>query len=171
MNAFLTILALTFAPSAFAGMTHPAPTMPKSFDALKNLVGTWEGSSKMGDKVENVTVTYELTSGGTVIMERLMPGTPHEMVSVYHKEGKSLGMTHYCALGNQPHMKLKNSDATTMSFEMDMKTPVGITSPNEPHMHALKLTMADANSLNQEWTHYMNGKAGQSVVFAYKRKP
>ena len=35
-----------------------------------------------------------------------MPGTDHEMVSVYHADGKDVVMTHYCAFGNQPKMKL-----------------------------------------------------------------
>src|SRR4051794_13124831 len=86
-------------------LAHPnqeAPAMPKEFDEMKQLVGNWEGTSKMGDKEETVNVVYELTSGGTAITEKTMAGTPHEMISIYHREGKSLAMTHCCAIGNQP---------------------------------------------------------------------
>src|SRR5262245_41123125 len=97
-----TLFAFVSVAQAGTDHEHPPVVMPKEFDALKKLVGTWEGHIKMGDKDMPVTLSYELTSGGTVIMEKTMVGTPHEMVSMYHKNGKALAMTHYCALGNQP---------------------------------------------------------------------
>lgn len=121
----------------------------------------------MHGKEEPVTVTYALTSGGTALIETLMPGTPHEMVSVYHKDGKTLSMTHYCALGNQPHMKLKKSDGKVMTFEM--KKPLGISSTKEMHMHAVTLTLVDADTLKQEWLSYDKGKPTEPSVFNFKR--
>jgi hypothetical protein len=158
--------------SGLASMAHDMPKveMPKEFDALKGLVGTWEGTSqhKAGAPEEKVTTVYELTSGGTAVVEKLMPGTPHEMVSVYHKEGKTLAMTHYCALGNQPHMVLKKATTETMSFEMTRTA--GVSSMKEPHMHAVTLTMSDADTLKQEWTHFEKGKKSGTAVFTLTRK-
>ena len=45
------------------------------------------------------------TAGGSAVQETQFPGTPMEMVSVYHLDGADLVMTHYCVLGNQPRMK------------------------------------------------------------------
>lgn len=161
-------LALTDA-MASPDHNHPPVAMPKEFDSVKQLVGTWEGTGNMGDgKEQPVTVVYELTSGGTAVTEKLMPGTPMEMVSVYHKEGKSLGMTHYCAMGNQPHLKLKSAEPKSVVFEM--VGTAGITSAKEPHMHAVTLTMADADSLKQEWVSFEGGKKKMTAVFTYKRK-
>lgn len=153
--------------SAFA---HEPPnvTMPKNFDTLKSLVGTWEGVNKMEGKEMPMTVTYELTSGGTAVAERLGPGTPHEMLTVYHKEGESLGVTHFCAMGNAPQMHLKKSDTGMMSFEMTK--PMGISSMKEAHMHSITLKMPDADTLTQEWTSYENGKKAEVAVFNFKRK-
>jgi hypothetical protein len=164
----LVLSLLLLSGTALAHPEHKAPPMPKEFDALKALVGTWEGTSSKDGKEEHVAVEYKLTSAGTALVETLMPGTPNEMVSIYHRYGKTLAMTHYCALGNQPQMNLVSSDATSSEFKMTK--PIGITSPKEPHMHAVKLTYADADTLKQEWTHYMNGKSAGSVVFTYKRK-
>ena len=167
-TTLLSVLFCLSAAPAFAHPEHQAATMPKDFDTLKGLVGTWEGKGKMhGDKEENITTTYELTSGGTAIIEKLMPGTDHEMVTVYHKEGKSLAMTHYCAEGNQPHMVLKKATPTSLSFAMTK--PQGVTSMKESHMHALTLTMPDADTLTEEWTHLADGKSGV-VAFNFKRK-
>ena len=143
--------------------------MPKEFDMMKGLVGTWEGTTMMDGKETPVSVVYKVTSNGSVLTEILGPGQPMEMISVYHKEGNSLAMTHYCALGNQPHMKLKKSDAKSVSFEMVGKS--GIASMKEPHMHAVTLTLTDPNTLQAEWTHFENGKpSAEKALFTFKRK-
>jgi hypothetical protein len=168
LKTALLSLFFIFSGALFAHDEHmTAPTMPKEFDQLKTLIGTWEGTGKMGENTETITVTYELTSGGTAIVEKLMPGTPHEMISVYHKNGKDLSMTHYCALGNAPVMNLKKADGKTMTFEMTKAD--GVTSMKEPHMHALTLTTA-GDTLTQEWVNFENGKKKGVTTFTLKRK-
>lgn len=171
----LTLIAfagLFVATAAFAhpGHDHKAPQMPKEFDTMKGLVGNWEGTGTMGpDKKEMpVTTQYELTSGGTAIAEKLSPGTPHEMISMFHKEGKTMAMTHYCALGNQPHMKLTKADGKTMTFEEEGHQ--GLDSPKEMHMHSLTITLTDADNMKEEWTSYNDGKAADTAVFNFHRK-
>ena len=168
MKHVLIALTFAFVSQAFAHEMPQPPKMPKDFDTLKQLVGTWEGTSVMGGKEEKVTVVYELTSGGTAITEKLMPATPHEMVTIYYKEGKKLAMTHYCAMGNHPQLQLKDGDKTHLSFEMTR--PVGVTSMKELHMHAVTLTMADADHLTQEWTSFADGKKQETAVFKFQRK-
>jgi hypothetical protein len=165
----LSILLAALAQPALAGEDHHhAVTMPKQFETLKQLVGTWEGKSDMGKGEQTMRVVYALTSGGTAITETLMQGTPHEMVSVYHKAGDSLAMTHYCALGNQPYMKLKQTDDRQLIFEMEKAQ--GLTSADEAHMHGLTLTLKDKNTLQHDWSHYEGGKATQTVTFVLHKK-
>lgn len=61
-------------------------------------------------------------------------------------------MTHYCAMGNQPRMSLKKSDGKTVQFEMTK--PFGVSSINEPHMHAVTLSLSEPNTLKQEWVQF-----------------
>lgn len=164
MSGLLLLSPLALSDSA----EHPKPTIPEDFKAMQQLLGTWHGSAEMEGKEMQMTVTYELTSAGTAITERLMKGTPEEMVSIYHKDGDGVAMTHYCALGNQPHMKLKSSDGKKMVFEMD--EPVGIQSEDEPHMHAVTLTLKTDNILEQHWTHYVGGKEADTVTFELQRQ-
>lgn len=169
MKAQSVVFGLLFAAvqSASGDASHKAPEISKELEAMKQLLGTWEGTARMGDKDHNVTVVYELTSGGTAITEKLMTGTPQEMVSVYHKDGKSVSMTHYCSMGNQPHMNLKKSDGKVTQFEMTK--PVGIESPNEAHMRAVTLSMLDADTLKHEWVQYEGGKQKDVTTFMLKR--
>jgi len=169
-NRVLAMVVLWLSPTLFAGASkHPAPpAMSKEFAPLKNLVGSWEGTTSVNGKPEPVTVVYELTSGGTALVEKLLPGTPQEMVSVYHKAGKSLAMTHFCMRGNQPHMQLKKATAKTLAFEV--VTPVGLTSLKEGHMHGLTLTFEDSDTLKHEWVNFEKGKEVNRAVFDFKRK-
>ena len=73
------------------------------FDQFKQLAGEWVG--KETGKNGRVHVTYKVTSGGSAVVETILPGTDHEMVTVIHPDGDDLLLTHYCMLGNQPHMK------------------------------------------------------------------
>src|SRR5690349_14032148 len=83
---------------------HAPKAGSKEFERMKQLVGTWKGSGDMDGKKMDAVVNYRLTSAGTVLLETMGPGTDHEMVTAYHDEGGKLAMTHYCAMGNQPHM-------------------------------------------------------------------
>ena len=73
-----------------------------SFKNLKMLEGEWEGTNPAGIPV---TVTYEVYSGGSAIMEKLQPQGEASMITVYHMDDGNLMMTHYCSAGNQPRMK------------------------------------------------------------------
>jgi hypothetical protein len=168
MKTLMSLIAFFSLSIAFAGDEHmtPAKVSPE-FESMKALIGTWEGKTKMHGKEEMTTVTYELTSGGTAIVERMNPGTPGEMTTVYANSGKKVNATHYCAMGNQPQMTLKQAKGTTFAFEMVGTN--GISDKNETHMHAVTLTV-NGNKLKQEWTSFQNGKKGESPVFELTKK-
>jgi hypothetical protein len=144
------------------------PKVAKDFEVLKPLVGRWEGTTKMDDKMVPVVLTYELTSGGSALMERLFVGTPHEMVSVYYSKGDKVEMTHYCMMGNQPQLSLKKVDGKTMVFEMEGTN--GIKSASEPHMHQLNITLIDKDHIQQEWTCFDEGKKKENTIIKLERK-
>ena len=62
MKTVFVTLALCLACTAFASPGHhEMPAMPKEFDQLKALVGTWEGTTNMGQGEEKMTVSKPLT--------------------------------------------------------------------------------------------------------------
>ena len=60
-----------------------------------------------------------MISGGSVVMEVLFPGEPHEMRSMYHLDKGDLIMTHYCSGGTQPHMRLSKTASTPDKLVFD----------------------------------------------------
>lgn len=164
LTGLLCLTPLCWADSS----SHPAPEIPAAFKAMQQVLGDWQGTQLMDGKEVPVTVSYELTSGGTAMTERLMAGTPEEMVSVYHMDGDSVAMTHYCALGNQPYMKLTRQQGNSFAFEMAGN--MGVQSAAEPHMHGVTLILKDANTLQQRWSHYADGKLHSEVTFDFQRQ-
>ena len=142
-------------------------TGSKEFERIKTLAGTWEGTSSMGEKGEKVSVKYQVTSGGSAVVETLFPDTPHEMVSVYDDEGGKLSMTHYCMLKNHPDMILKSADENTIN--LDFADGQVFDPTKEPHMHSLSISFTDKDNMVQEWTMYENGKEKEIATFTFSR--
>ena len=92
------------------------------------------GKEKEEDHKGDKSVIYKLTGAGSALVETQFPGSDHEMVSVYHLDGDDLRMTHYCAAGNQPRVKLDraNSKPDELIFVFDGGTNLD---PAERHAH------------------------------------
>src|SRR5262245_12866207 len=103
--ALLGLVTLVAAVSRGHVCQPAKPGASAAFERLKSLAGTWKGTGGHGDAQEPMTVTYKVTSGGSVVLETVAQGTEHEMITIYYLDGEDLVLTHYCALGNQPHMK------------------------------------------------------------------
>src|SRR5512136_919425 len=152
----------------FAGEHSLGPySGSKGFERMKELAGVWEGTSNMGKQGERVRVEYRLSSAGGTIVETLLPGTPHEMVSVYFDNKGQLTMTHYCAARNQPRMNLQKADAQNLS-------PVFVGGTNidpkkDAYMHSLTITFVDKNHIMEKWASFKDGKEKEKSVFDLTR--
>ncbi len=147
---------------------HPS-ALPMPFELVKELVGTWQGSKQALDGQETITVEYVLTSRGTAVIERMFPGTPKEMVSIYAQDGHEMVMTHYCALGNQPRMRT-SSPVTDNSITMAYIDGTGMRSLQDKHMHELTLTFIDNRHINHEWTVFEHGQKQVTHTFTFARQ-
>ena len=106
-------------------------------------------------------VIYEVTSNGSALLERMGPGTPHEMVSVYHDEKGKLAMTHYCAIGNQPKLTLESASPEKIKLTFAKNN---VINPNkEDHMHSLEITFLGPDQVKEEWTGTMGGQQKPTV--------
>ena len=158
-SILLVFICLLFVGSfaAYAGEERGAPySGSKEYERMKGLVGTWEGTSHMGKGGQPVRVEYRVTAGGSAIVETLFPGTPEEMISVYHDSNGELSMTHYCMLQNQPHMKLLRASPDGLDFMFAGGS--GIDPTKHAHMHALTILFVDKDHIVQNWTLFENGK-------------
>ena len=126
-------------------------------EAIKQLAGTWMLVGGDGKPTDQVASRFRVTSAGSAVEETLFPGSDHEMVTMYHLDGESLMLTHYCALGNQPRMKAEASDdPKKITFKFAGAT--NLKSENDMHMHEGTITLLEPNRIKAEWQLYDGGK-------------
>ncbi|TMQ32751.1 MAG: hypothetical protein E6K70_16845 [Planctomycetota bacterium] len=165
----LSVLAFTaFAEDAKHAHQKEA-TKHAGLERFKQLTGDWVGKEVAGlEKGQEVRVKYKVTSAGSTVVETLFPDSDHEMLTLIHQDGDDLALTHYCALGNQPHMKTKGkSDGDKVAFKFSGAS--NLKSDKDMHMHEVTYTFVDKDTLKAEWTHYNDGKPAGTVVFELKR--
>lgn len=124
-----------------------------AFEKMKTLVGKWSAESPMMGKMNT---EFRLIAGGSVVEERFAAGTPMEMLSTYYDVNGKLMMTHYCALRNQPRMRLVKSTADSLTFDFT-PTP-GLDPAKEHHMHGATYTFLDADHLKMAGVSWNHGK-------------
>jgi hypothetical protein len=146
-----------------------APDHKAAFEKLKALAGAWEGKAGHGDPLQPASVRWETISAGTAVMETLFPGTPHEMRSVYFLDGGELVLTHYCAMGNQPRMRLSPASTDgTLVFEFAGGT--NVDPAKDVHIHSGSITLVGPDALEAEWTVWGGGKQTGANRFVLGRK-
>lgn len=151
----------------------PAAAPPGSgaaaFEKLKALAGDWvEVEPKMGP-AGHVAESYRLTGAGSALVSTLAGGTPHEMVSVYHRDGNDLVMTHYCAAQNQPRMRTKSVTGNVITLDFDGGT--NVDPAKDTHIHAVKIELLGEDEMRETWIGWKGGKPEEPpLVLHLKRK-
>ena len=111
---------------------------------------------------------YEVTAAGTVVLERLFAGTPHEMITMYYMNDQDLLLTHFCAMGNQPRMKaVRGGDTKVLNFQFLDAT--NLPSQTAPHMHEGHVQWIDPDHIKSAWTTFIEGKAAGDATFDLTR--
>jgi hypothetical protein len=141
-----------------------------AFERLKSLAGTWQGQAGHGQPDAAATVTYRVASGGSVVEETLFPGTPHEMISMYHLVNGELVLTHYCALANQPRMRLDRSASTPDRLVFAFDGGTNFDPAKDTHIHS-GVVEWKGDSLHNVWTVYSGGKETGRNEFVLTRAP
>lgn len=167
-------------PAVPASNPNGESTAAARFESLKKLAGEWRGKTRLEwnreteqgtMEVGDITVIYRLTAGGTALMETLNAGLPTEMTTMYHMDGDDLVLTHYCSMGNQPHMKAQPADPGkpgVISFLCDGKGS-NMKGESDAHMHAIVITLIDDNHIKTVWTMQDDGRPGHTRGFDLQR--
>jgi len=155
----------TGATLLIAGLALPvgAAETASSWERMKSLVGTWQGTFEG----KPAKATYALVSDGTALMETLESHDSSQMVTIYHPDGPTLLMTHYCSIGNQSRMRAAKPAADRVEFVFLDAT--NLSSPDQHRMTHLVLNLSDPDHLVQEWAS-RSGTEEHTARFAFTRK-
>jgi len=168
LRCVLPLLALAIVP-AFASAQSDAQ---KSFDSLKSLAGTWEGtitSFPATPEVQgkHVQVTLRVTSVGNALLHEMhVQGRPDDPITMLYLDNGHLMLTHYCDAGNRPRMTARTSvDGKTVEFEF-----VDVAGGTEyGHMHHAVFTLADSYHHSEDWTFMSPGEKPVQAHFDLHR--
>ncbi|WP_394834348.1 hypothetical protein LVJ94_48400 [Pendulispora rubella] len=106
------------APRDAAPRSMPAPARVSALweQMGKTMPGTWYARSQE----RTVTESFRPISNGSALVEDYTSSSGRPTASVYHPDGDSLLVTHYCAQGNQPRLRVMtiSDDATAAVFRL-----------------------------------------------------
>ncbi len=164
----LCIVAMGATTLSLAEVVEPPPYEGSpALKTMKALAGTWKGIHIMQGKEVPASIEYKVSSNGSTVVETMFPGSPHEMVNVYHDKAGKLAMTHYCSVGNQPHLDLVAMEGNRLSFSLSSEDTAHFA--DEGHMHDLTITVSDSDHLQQAWSFFEKGQHGGTTTFDLTR--
>jgi hypothetical protein len=149
--------ALSLALISLSTLAFAQSDAQKSFDKLKSLAGSWEGTFEG----KPMLISLRVTSMGNALMHEMKPtGRPDDPITMFYVDGDRLLLTHYCDAGNRPRMVGKlMPDGKTVDF--DFLDVADLNNTQYGHMHHAVLTVVDANHHTEDWT-FMN-QSGKPV--------
>ena len=165
--AIVALLGIAIVHVSAEGEGMPEPYVGSAeFEQLKSLAGVWKGTMPMGPGGEPMEMSLDIRviAGGSAILERSMPGSPMEMVTVYHDQGDGLTLTHYCMLGNQPQMDLVGSGEGRFEFSLRE----GSVGAGEMHMHSVAIAV-EGDRMEQTSAMWAGGKEQKASTIELTR--
>lgn len=158
------VVALALPPAVRADADEEA-----GFGALRSLAGSWAGVAHQAGGARKLATraTFRVISAASAVMLTTDPGTPHEMVTLFHRDDGALMATHYCAAQNQPRFKAQpTQNAKKLVFEFVDGTNL---TAHPGRMQRLVISLPDRDHQVQEWT-YREGEQETTMVFDLRRK-
>ena len=160
--AGLSAAALLLSSTVFAGDGF---SPDQAFQTMLKLEGTWAGEAQVvpvGQSRDDAAVSTTTVSfkniGNSSVMQTFAAGTPAEMVSMYHQNGKEeLIHTHYCAIGNQPSMKFIDSgEEGVIDFRFTKGTNMDVNA--DAHAHHSFMRITDENTYESRTENWGGGQ-------------
>lgn len=155
----LTLVLLFFSTAALA-----QSAAQQSFEQLKTLAGSWEGTFEG----KALHVSMRVTSSGNALMHEMKAEGPDDPITMIHLDGERLLLTHYCDAGNQPRMAATISpDGKTIVFDFFEAT--NLLPSQHGHMQRATFTFIDADHHTEKWEFAMAGGKQMGGVLDLKR--
>jgi hypothetical protein len=148
-------IVLALLPMSLNIMAYAQSNADKSFDKLKTLAGSWEGTYEGKPEEISLRVT---SSGNAFVHEATQAGASEDPLTMFYVQGDRLLLTHYCDAGNRPRMVGKFSpDGNKLEFNLiDVDN---LNSKQFGHMQSVVFTMIDADHHSEDWFFKVEGQA------------
>lgn len=149
-------LAIVAAGTAAAAPPDAAAT-EALFERFKSLAGQWQGKSSRGWTDRSTVKT--IAAGSAVMWESFDAHPGEEMVTLLHRDGERLLLTHYCVAKNQPRLRLTRVSEGGTVAEFTFLDATGMPDRNRGHMDSVVLRFQDDDRFTSRWTWYEDGES------------
>ena len=129
------------------------------------LVGRWKATTPDN---RSFVLAYRVVSNGTALVETFTSSASgKETLSVYHRDGATLMLTHYCAQGNQARLKavVATRDMVVFGF-LDASN----VATEQDVMHQLTIALRP-DGFDQETVYRLPNGALQTTTLRFTREP
>jgi hypothetical protein len=161
----LGVLAVVMSATLSAQGPQPAAS---AFERLKAMEGEWVDVTGAFGAKGSVVATYKVTGAGHTVIETFPINTPHEMTTVYHRDGSHLVLTHYCSGGTQSRMRAKELDGNVLAFDFDGGTNMDPATTS--HMHSVRWEFVSKDEIKADWQNWSSGKPDHVGPMHLRRK-
>lgn len=167
MKKVFSIQCLLIVVVLFTATAQAQSKAAPAFDKLKALAGEWQGKASDGSERK---VSYRIASGGSTVIETLTPPNEPEMVSVYHRDGDSLVLTHYCSAGNQPRMRAEVSAGEVKTLDFKFADATNLKKATDGHINHMTIKFQDKDHVTVIWTWSENGQETPMTINLERKK-
>ena len=148
------LLFLMLAASAALGSSESA------FETFNGFEGKW--TIRSGQKALPIEMTYDSGSKESIVTEQF-----GKELSVIYLDGENLLMTHFCNVGNQPRLRLKEGGQPGV-LEFDMFDITNAKTPGDAHVQKIIYKVVDDKHLELEIV-WRKGNSEESEKYSLTR--
>jgi hypothetical protein len=127
-------------------------------DLRRLLPGTWETTTESGRRLE---IGYRVVSRGSAVLETFGAEPEKQTISLYHPDGRSLMMTHYCGQGNQARLRVSSVSGGRVVFRALDATNV---TPEQAVLHELVFALTGDTLVRTEVYRAHDGSTETDVM-------
>jgi hypothetical protein len=138
-----------------------------AFERLEALAGSWEGRSSAGWTSRS---EIEVIARGSVVLERTnFEAHPGEtMLTLFHKDGPELLLTHYCVAGNQPRLVASSIAGDELHFTF--RDATNLPEVSGGHMGEARFRLEGAEAFSSQWSFKQDGQTSWMEEIRYRRR-
>ena len=97
------------------------------------------------------------------------PGTESEMINMYHLDGEDLVLTHYCAGGNQPRMRLELDQSTEELMVFNFVGGTNLDPETDHYIGSARIQIVDSDHVKSVWGAYSGREQVGTMTFHLER--
>lgn len=140
----------------------PTRSADADFDRLAALAGEWKNAERPESALR---IRFTLTAGGTVLQESWYRGDTLHSLTIYHRDGDRLALTHYCPQGNQPTL-VQQDDGTSLAFTF--RSATDLDTATESYLHDLSFDLGNPDRPVRRET-YRSTEGNETSVLVLQR--